>query len=127
MLLMLIAAGGALGAMARYAVGGWVQGPLGAAFPWGTLIVNVSGSLLLAFLVRTLEGMAAPPEYRGFLAIGFCGAFTTFSTFGYESMELIQAGQWNRATAYVFGSVLLSLAATLAGFRLASAVLGTRV
>jgi len=126
MLLMLIAAGGALGAVARYAVGGMIHGQMGTAFPWGTMAVNVLGSLLLAFLVRTLEGIAAPPEYRGFLAIGFCGAFTTFSTFGYESMELLQAGQWNRATLYVFGSVLLSLAATLAGFRLATVALGAR-
>jgi len=126
MLLVLIAVGGALGALARYAAGGLIQAPAGAAFPWGTLVVNVTGSLLLAFIVRTLEGIAAPPELRGFLAIGFCGAFTTFSTFSYEAFELMQGGQWNRASVYVFGSVLLCLAATLAGFRLAAVALGAR-
>lgn len=126
MLLMLIAIGGALGAVARYTIGEYVGSHMGTAFPWGTLLVNVSGSLVLAFSVRALETMAAPPEYRGFLAIGLCGAFTTFSTFSHETVLLMQAGQWNRATLYMFASVLLSLAATIAGFGLAGAAIGTR-
>jgi fluoride exporter len=126
MLILLIALGGAAGAVTRYAAGGWIQARAGAGFPLGTLVVNVTGSLLLAFLVRTLEGVAAPPEWRGFLAIGFCGAYTTFSTFGYESMTLMQGGQWTRATVYVMGSVLFSLLATLVGFRLAQFALGLR-
>lgn len=126
MLLLLIAAGGAMGSVARYVVSGWVHSSTGASFPWGTLAVNATGSLLLAFLVRWLEGVAAPPEWRGFLALGFCGAYTTFSTFGYEAIGLLQGGQSMRAAAYIGSSVLSSLFAVLAGFWLASLILGTR-
>jgi CrcB protein len=126
MLLLLVAIGGAAGAVARYAIGGWIQLRAGAGFPLGTLVVNVTGSLVLAFVVRFLEGVAAPPEWRGFLAIGLCGAYTTFSTFGYESVQLLQGGQWSRATVYVMSSVLLSLLAVLVGFRLAQIALTAR-
>jgi CrcB protein len=126
MLLLLIALGGALGSVARYLVDGWVQIRAGATFPWGTLVINVTGSLLLAFLVRWLEGVAAPPEWRGFLALGFCGAYTTFSTFGFEAVGLLQGGQWLRAGAYIAGSVLLSLLGVFGGFRLAAMILGVR-
>jgi CrcB protein len=126
MLVLLIALGGAVGSVARYLVGGWIQEHAGAAFPWGTLVVNMTGSLLLAFLVKWLEGVAAPPEWRGFLALGFCGAYTTFSTFGYEAVELLQGGQWMRAGAYIGGSVLFSLVGVFWGFRLATMLLGVR-
>jgi fluoride exporter len=126
MLLLLIAIGGAMGSVARYLVDGWIQSSSGASFPWGTLVVNVTGSLLLAALVRWLEGVAAPAEWRGFLAIGFCGAYTTFSTFGYEAVGLLQGGQSVRAAAYIVGNVLLSLIAVLAGFRIAALLLSAR-
>jgi len=126
MLLLLVAIGGAAGAVARYAIGGWIQLRAGAGFPMGTLLVNVTGSFVLAFTVRFLEGVAAPPEWRGLVAIGFCGAYTTFSTFGYESVQLLQGGQWTRATAYVLGSVLLSLLGVVVGFRLAQLALMAR-
>jgi CrcB protein len=126
LLLLLIAVGGALGSVARYLVDGWVQTRAGATFPWGTLFINTTGSLLLAFVVRWLEGVAAPPEWRGFLALGFCGAYTTFSTFGFEAAALLQGGQWLRAALYIGGSVLLSLAGVFGGFRLAALVLGVR-
>ena len=126
MLLLLIAVGGALGSVARYMVDGWVQVRAGATFPWGTLVINVTGSMLLAFLVKWLEGVAAPPEWRGFLALGFCAAYTTFSTFGYEAVGLLQGGQLWRAAGYIGGSVILSLYAVLLGFRLATLILGVR-
>ena len=126
MLLLLIALGGAFGSIARYLVAGWVQTNAGATFPWGTLAVNATGSVLLAFLVRGLEGVAAPPEWRGFLAIGFCGAYTTFSTFGFETVGLLQGEQWTRAGAYMLGSVLSSLLGILVGFRMAAMILGAR-
>ena len=126
MLLLLIAVGGAMGSVARYLVDGWVQSHAGATFPWGTLVVNVTGTLLLAFLARWLEGVAAPPEWRGFVALGFCGAYTTFSTFSYETMGLLNGGQSMRAAAYVGSSVLLSLLSVLVGFRLAAMILGAR-
>ncbi len=126
MLLLLIAVGGAAGSVARYLVDGWIQARAGATFPLGTLVINVSGSLLLAFLVKWLEGVAAPPEWRGFLALGFCGAYTTFSTFGYEAVGLLQGGQWLRAALYIGGKVFPSLLGVLSGFRLATMVLGLR-
>jgi CrcB protein len=123
---LVVAIGGALGALARWSLGGWADQRLGVAFPWGTLLVNVTGALVLAFAVRFLEAVAAPPEWRGFIAIGFCGAYTTFSTFGYESTLLMQGGQWLRATVYVTVSVLLTLTATFSGFRLAALALAAR-
>jgi CrcB protein len=126
MLLLLIAAGGALGTAARYLFDGWILARTGSGFPWGTLVINLSGSFLLAFLVRSLESVAAPPEWRGFLAIGFCGGYTTFSTFAFEAIGLLQGGQGVRASAYIVGSVLFSLVGVLVGFRLAALVLSAR-
>lgn len=123
LLYLVIALGGAVGAVARYAVGGWVQGIGGTAFPWGTLIVNITGSLLLGFLYRFLEGISAGVQWRAFLAIGFCGAYTTFSTFSYETVRLMQNGEWSRVGSYVLGSVLIGLVGMFLGFGMASAVL----
>jgi CrcB protein len=116
--LFLIAAGGALGALARYGLAGWVQNRAGF-FPWGTLVVNVLGSFLLGFLFRYLEAFAVPPEWRQAMTIGFLGAFTTFSTFSYEAVALVQDGDLGRATGYVAASVILALVAVLAGLGLA--------
>lgn len=126
MLWLVVLVGGGLGALTRYGFGGWVQESAGAGFPWGTLVVNVSGSLLLAFLYALLEGVRARPEWRAFLGIGFCGGYTTFSTFSYEAFRLLQEGQWSRATAYMAGSLVLALAGTLAGFYLGETVLRIR-
>lgn len=119
-----IAVGGALGAVARYALGGWIYGVTGADFPWGTLGINLLGSLLLGFLYVVLEGSPAAPQWRAFLGIGFCGGFTTFSTFSYEAARLLQDGQTGRAGAYVLASALGCVVAAIAGFRLAGAFLG---
>lgn len=119
MIAIVVFLGAGLGGLARYALGGWVQQAAGAAFPWGTFIINVTGSLLLGFLVAFLEGIAASPTWRLFLTIGFCGGYTTFSTFSYESMRLLQDSQWARAAAYIAGSTVLSIAAAFAGFALA--------
>ena len=115
--------GTGLGGLARYAVGMRIQEAMGAGFPWGTLFVNLSGSLLLTFLYGALEGTMASSEWRAFLGIGFCGGYTTFSTFGYETVRLLQDGEWERAALYVLGSVLLSLAGAVLGFRAASVLL----
>lgn len=123
---MWIAIGGALGAVARWGVGGWVHGWAGAAFPWGTLAVNVGGSFLLGFAFLYLESVALPGELRRFLAIGFLGAFTTFSTFAYESVALLRDGEWIRAGGYVSASVVLGLAGVVAGFGVARALLHLR-
>ena len=121
--LVLIAAGGALGALARYGAGIWVQ-PDDDLFPWGTLAVNVAGSLALGFGFRVLEAAAASAEIRQGLLIGFLGAFTTFSTFSFEAVALIQAGSWTRAGLYVGASVALGLLGVVGGLALAHLAVG---
>lgn len=126
MSLISIAVGGALGAVARWGLGGWVHGWAGAAFPWGTFAVNVVGSFLLGFSFLYLESVSLPAELRRFIAIGFLGAFTTFSTFAYESVALLRDGEWARAGGYVAASVVLGLAGVIAGFGAARALLHVR-
>lgn len=86
-------------------------------------MVNVVGALVLGLVVRTAELSAMSPELRAFLAVGLCGAFTTFSTFSYETVQLLQAGLWPRAAAYALGSLALGLAALAAGLALAPLLL----
>jgi CrcB protein len=123
MIPLAIFVGAGLGGVARYAVGGWVQAAAGAGFPWGTLVVNVSGSLLLGFLYSLVGSSPATAQWRAFVGVGFCGGYTTFSTFSYEAANLVQGGEWGRAMLYMAGSVVLSLLAMLVGFRLAANLL----
>ncbi len=113
---MFVALGGALGALARYGAGGWIHGVTGAGFPWGTLVVNVAGCFTLGLVMPILQASIATPEARAFVAVGLLGGFTTFSTFSFEAMALVQDGQWARAASYTFGSVGLGRAAVVAGF-----------
>lgn len=113
---VLVLVGGALGALARYAVDGWVQSHLDAGFPFGTLAVNLSGSFLLGVVaVVTVERLLVPGEWRVFLGIGFLGAYTTFSTWQYETFRLLEAGQWGAGLANLFGSAVAGLAAVALG------------
>lgn len=112
--------------MARYGVSGWVHGFAGTAFPWGTLAVNVAGAFVLGFTLRVLQASIAPPEIRGFLTVGLLGAFTTFSTFTYEAVALIQDGEWTRASLYLGGSVVAGVAAVVAGIGLAAVLFQAR-
>lgn len=119
-----VAAGSALGGMARYLLAGWAQRVGDSIFPIGTLLVNIAGSFLLGFILRyTMDLASMSTETRAFLTIGFCGGFTTFSTFSYEAIALLQEGQWSRAGAYIGSSVVVSLAATLAGLFVAQQIL----
>jgi len=120
-----IAIGGAVGTLARYGLFGIAQ-RYSAFFPWGTLTINVTGSLLLGFLVRYLLATPASPELRAALTIGFCGGFTTFSAFSYEAAALMESGAMGRAFAYMTASVTLSIAATFIGFAIARGVLAPR-
>lgn len=122
MTLASVALGGALGAVARYGISGWVYDRLGDAFPWGTLVVNVLGCLALGALMRWLQVSAAHPALRPMLTIGLLGAFTTFSTFSYEAVALVQEGQWTRAGLYVGGSVVVGMMAVVAGMAVVSAL-----
>ena len=124
-MLAYIALGGMLGTVARYALQGWVQTRAGATtFPIGTLAINVLGSLLLGFLIRYATGSTAiPPDVRGALTIGFCGAFTTMSTFSYETMTLLRAAEYWYATVYMGGTLIGCLAAVLVGTIVANRLL----
>jgi CrcB protein len=123
-----VAIGGALGSMSRYALGTFIQNRVGMGFPLGTLLINITGSFLLGFFVRLgvspvemdaglFAGMTK--EMRVMLTTGFCGGFTTFSAFSYETATLLQEAQYTRALLYILSSVTLSLVAVLSGYILA--------
>lgn len=108
MQLIVIAAGGAAGAVMRYLVSNGVYQWLGRGFPWGTLAVNAIGSLLMGLLFVLLsERLALGPQWKGFLLIGFLGAFTTFSTFSMETLNLLENGEMGRALLNMVGSVVI--------------------
>jgi CrcB protein len=121
MILLLIALGGAAGSVLRYLLGGRVQHFAPHGFPVGTLTVNVLGCLFIGILTRIFLNMETPGEWRGLLVVGFCGGFTTFSTFSIETVGLIEGGEYARAATYVAGSVLLCIMATFAGMAAAGA------
>ncbi len=126
-MLWYIAIGSALGGVSRYLLGGMVQRVFDTTFPAGTLVVNLTGSFLLGLFLRiALDTPALTPELRAFLTIGFCGGYTTFSTFSYETVALLKDGEWTRAGAYAGLSVLLSLGATILGFLAARGILALR-
>ncbi len=115
-----IAGGGALGALLRYWASTGVYALTGRAFPYGTLFVNVLGSLLIGFLyVWLLERMSGGVALRAFLLIGVLGSFTTFSTFSLETLNLIEAGQPGRAAMNMLVSVVICVAAAALGVQLA--------
>ena len=117
--------GGAIGSGARYLVGLWAVERFGSGFPWGTLAVNLSGSLLLGALMRTGEESARiPPGLFVALTIGVMGGFTTYSTFNFELLRFAQDGHWGTAAGYAAGTFAGALAAGLAGYAAARAVIG---
>jgi len=120
--LAVVALGGALGAVSRYLAGAWVQSMSGGAFPWGTWTVNLVGSLAIGFAMVWLNQTLASAELRLFVAMGFLGSFTTFSTFSLETVELLREGLWFRAGAYSLGSMALGVLAVVAGGAAASAI-----
>ena len=114
--LLLIGLGGFAGAVSRYLVDGYVVDRTAGSFPWGTLVVNASGTFLLGLLfAMTTERAILPAEIRGPLMIGFLGAYTTFSTYLLESWRLVEGGAVGMAAANLAGSLLVGLLAVLAG------------
>ena len=111
-----VAIGGALGSVARYQMDGWVQAKIGAQFPYGTLAVNVVGSLLLALVMFiALHTEAISPSMRIALSTGVIGGFTTYSTFNYETLHLAQSGAVALAVINVAVTLVACLAAGVAG------------
>lgn len=126
MTLLYIALGGAAGSLARYGLGGWVQNRAGFGFPWGTLVVNVLGCLLIGVSLRYLEAVPLAPEMRALIGVGVLGAFTTFSTFSYETVTLLEDGAWTRAAGYAGGSLVLGIVAVYVGIAISGFVLQVR-
>ena len=114
---------GALGTLARYGLQGLVQDRTGSSFPAGTLAVNILGCFLLGGVAEyALTHLSIPPEWRVGITVGFLGAFTTFSTFTFEAVRLMQDGEWARAGTYLMASVLGGMLAIVAGMRLADRI-----
>jgi CrcB protein len=110
-----IGLGGFLGANARYLLGLWVAARVGTTFPYGTFVINVTGSFVLGVVMGLLDAHVLAPAVRLSLAIGFIGAYTTFSTFTYETLRLIEDGSVLLAGANVVGSVVVGMLAAVAG------------
>lgn len=122
-----VAVGSAVGGVSRYLLTTVVQARVPTAFPVGTLIVNISGSLLLGFVLRYALGTTSvSPEMRALLTTGFCGGYTTFSTFSFETASLMEHGDYRRASLYVAASVGLSLLGMFLGFTAARELLAAR-
>lgn len=122
-----VAVGSAVGGVARFGLAAIIQQRVGPNFPAGTLLINISGSFLLGLIFRYALGTdAISLEVRTLLTTGFCGGYTTFSTFSYDTMVLLEEGQSARATTYVVLSVVLSLVATWLGITAARALLSAR-
>jgi len=118
---LLIASFGAIGTLARYGLQGVVQLRMGSVFPYGTLLVNLSGCFLLGLLLQLmLNRMLVSADMRMAIAVGFFGGYTTFSSFGWETAKMLEDGEWWRAITYVGASVIAGLLLSVAGIRLAN-------
>jgi CrcB protein len=122
---LVIFLGGGLGSLARWGVSGLIAQRVGETFPWGTIIVNISGCFIIG-LFATLTGpegrVFAPATFRQFFMIGICGGYTTFSSFSLQTLTLAEDGEWLRAGANVILSVLFCLAGVWLGHTLALAI-----
>jgi len=119
--IFLIALFGAAGTLARYGLQGVVQIRMGGTFPYGTLLINLTGCFLLGLIGQlTLNRMVISPDWRIAIAVGFFGGYTTFSSFGWETAKMLEEGEWLRASTYVGASVIASLLLSVAGIRLAN-------
>jgi fluoride exporter len=123
---LLVLIGGMIGAPARYLADRAVQARKDSVFPYGTFAVNVAGSALLGFLLGAQHHLGLPSSVVLLLGTGFCGGLTTFSTFGYETLRLLEDGAIGEAGLNVLGSLVTCVAAAWLGFRLAGALLSRR-
>ena len=123
MTVLMVLLGGAIGAPLRYLVDLLVQSRHDSVFPWGTFTVNVVGSLVLGITAATVVELGSPPWVLALVGTGVCGALTTFSTFGYETVRLLQQGSVQVAVANSVASVVVGLGACAGGFAVASTLL----
>jgi CrcB protein len=118
-----IALGAVVGASARYFLSTLIARDFAMAFPYGTLLINITGSLILGFfLIFSTERALLDPRWRLLIAVGFCGSYTTFSSYAFESFALMEQGRWLLSGINIVGSNVLCLAAVLAGAALARAL-----
>jgi len=121
--ILLLAIFGVVGTLARYGLEGAVQHRSGSSFPYGTLSVNLVGCFLLGLVGKfALNHVSISPDWRVGLTVGLFGAFTTFSTFSWETVRMLEDGEWMKGTVYVAASVLLGPIVMLAGIRLGDAI-----
>lgn len=126
-LVWFVAAGSAVGGAARLLLGTFIQQKAGASFPMGTLVVNITGAFLLGFILRYATATpSVSPELRALLTTGFCGGYTTFSTYSFETAGLLEDGRYQRAALYAVLSVVLALLGTFGGFAAARELLALR-
>jgi len=119
--LLWIAIFGAAGTLARYGLQGFVQIRSGSTFPYGTLLINLTGCFFLALIYQlTINRMVISPELRIAVGVGFFGGYTTFSSFGWETAKMLEEGAWLPAAVYVSVSVIVGLLLSFAGIRLAN-------
>ena len=120
---LLIAAGGALGSIARYWVGSTIGSRMGSRFPYGTLVVNLTACIIIGFSLTYLgKRVELSPAWRYLIPIGFIGAYSTFSTYEWETLTTLRSGAFALAGLYAVGSLLLGLAATWLGMVFAEAI-----
>ena len=116
----MIALGGAMGSIARYQLGTFIQARVPVGFPWGTFVVNISGCLVMGVVTTLLTDRLVDPNWRFLIPIGFIGAYTTFSTFEYDTHRLLHEGESLKGILYLLGSVVLGLLAVRLGILLAA-------
>ncbi|NUL83029.1 MAG: fluoride efflux transporter CrcB [Armatimonadetes bacterium] len=110
-----IGIGAAAGANARFWLGRWVQAKLGHDFPWGTFFVNMTGTFLIGLVMGLILKREGGEAWRLLLAVGLLGGYTTYSTFGYETLGLMNSGMWGRAALYTFGHLFVGILAIWMG------------
>lgn len=117
---LIISFGAIFGANARYFMSRYAAKLLGPTFPYGTLMINVIGSAIVGFfMIWTTERVLIDPRWRLLVVVGFCGAFTTFSSYAYESMAYFEQGQWHLMLTNIFSNNILCLLGAVAGMALA--------
>jgi len=120
---LLIATGGALGSIARYWVGSTISGRTGTRFPFGTFVINMTACIIIGFALTYLgKRTGLDPAWRFLIAVGFIGAYSTFSTYEWETLSTLRSGAFMLAALYAVGSLVLGLAATWCGALLAESI-----
>ncbi len=123
MAILLVALGGALGSVARYLVGGWIADWMGTTFPYGTFAINLTASFIIGFFLAFAQDRAGlSPYWRLFIAVGFVGGYSTFSTYEYESIRLLQDGEFLLGAVYLVGSMTAGAIAAIGGITVGSLI-----